>query len=231
MGSPSVGSDTIFKTLSPYGAAVFGGTLHWSLPANGRPGDWMEVHGPLRTCENGLHLAIGPQVVEFLGPSLWIAEYEDADDTIDAAVKIVTRRARIVERVDGWNHEVARRWSVDIAELVLPIFEAYHPDESGPREALVLARQGDRDAAVWMATQARFNMQHVEMSPAASGALKAVCECPQWHTTRINEHARRTAKAAIRAFKEYGMDRQAAQRMLFAWLCRYLNGQIAPEIF
>lgn len=191
----------------------------------------MEVVGPLRTCENGLHLAIGPQIVEFLGPTLWVAEYEDTDDLIDAGVKIVVRRARVLEQVEVWTYDVAIRWTLDICDLVVPVFES-HTGDGGLRDAIFAARDGKREFATAIAWDTRDRWMGREIDRAAQQAAEAVYEAVLWKIssrrstaeTRINEHARRSAKHVIRVFRlAYGTDRLAAQRVLFTWLLRYLN--------
>lgn len=42
------------------GKSCHGGTLTWSLPVDGNPGEWHNVDGKITLCENGLHVTTNP---------------------------------------------------------------------------------------------------------------------------------------------------------------------------
>ena len=117
----------------------------WSLPtknADGswEPGDWWEVTGPLVPCENGLHLCNGEeQLLERLGPLICEAEYDG--ERLDAADKVVVRRARLTRIVETWDARTARLFACDCAERVLPLFERVRPNDNRPRQAIETARR------------------------------------------------------------------------------------------
>ena len=93
---------TLFKVLGDNGACYHGGRGRWHLPANGQPGRWMpSIRGKLEACERGYHLCTLAQLPAWLGPTIWIAEYDG--ERLDQSDKIVVRRARLAERVEPWN--------------------------------------------------------------------------------------------------------------------------------
>ena len=47
----------------------------WSLPSGGKPGDWHEVKGDIRTCSNGLHLTTDPMRWLKPGYRIFVAEH------------------------------------------------------------------------------------------------------------------------------------------------------------
>ena len=66
-----------------------------------RPGVWLEARGPLDVCRSGAHLLRVQDLAHWLHEELWRAEIEG--EWIEGGDCIVARRARITERVDGWN--------------------------------------------------------------------------------------------------------------------------------
>jgi hypothetical protein len=87
------------------GCSVHGGTLEWSLPEDGKPGDWHEVQGPLVQCENGLHLTLDPSHVWHphrfgASPEAYLVEAEGieiGDPAHDP--EVVARRVRLLRRL------------------------------------------------------------------------------------------------------------------------------------
>lgn len=201
--------------------------MHWSLPQKGEPGEWMEVApDPLRICKNGLHLAIGPAVVNWLGQTLYIAQYDDEDDTIDGGVKIVVRRARLLYRIDEWTSSVARAWSIDVALLVLPVFEAACPNDSRPRDAIMAAKTGHSPEVRgygWEPSHFAHKDRAVEAAARAAG------ECVYAGEAGYGKNApRRVAKNVIRAYRAFGLGQSEAQAVLYGLLLRYLSGVVVP---
>ena len=109
--------DLLFKVLDTDGRPVNGGKGTWPLPRNGKPGKWLKVEGPLVPCSNGLHLCRPDQLIEWLGPTLWIAEA--GKERIVEPGKIVVRRARLLRQVETWNEKNARLFACDCAHRAL----------------------------------------------------------------------------------------------------------------
>ena len=137
----------IFKVLDLDGSARMGNGK-WYLPKGKRPGKWMpKIEGELIACQNGYHLCRDEQVLCWLGPALFEAEYRG--EMLDHEDKIVVREARLLRRFDRWDERNARLFAADCAEHVLPIFEKKYPKDDRPRKAIEAAREfarGEIDA-------------------------------------------------------------------------------------
>jgi len=133
-------TERLFKVLDDDGTCFHGGHGQWSLPHDGEPGDWMpEINGELEPCKNGYHLCRESDLVRWLGPAIYEAEYRG--DRVDADDKIVVREARLIRRLDTWNDRTARLFACDCAESVLHIYERSYPDDRRPRNAIEVARR------------------------------------------------------------------------------------------
>jgi hypothetical protein len=120
--------------LNEDGSPFHGGTGSWSLPHDGQPGDWMPpIEGDLVPCKNGYHLCREGDLLTWLGPAIFAAEYRG--ERVDAEDKIVVREARLLRRLN-WNERTARLFACDCAERVLPIFEREYPNDKRPRNAI-----------------------------------------------------------------------------------------------
>jgi hypothetical protein len=129
---------TLYKVTNLDGTPSHGGSGKWSLPRDGRPGKWMLTIEALIPCESGYHLCDGElQLLEWLGPAIWIAEA--GGKRIDDSNKVVVQRARLVERVRGWTEIAARLFACDCAEHTLHLFERVC-DDPYPRIAIETAR-------------------------------------------------------------------------------------------
>src|SRR5262245_31551424 len=107
-----------FKVLGPEQRSHHGGTGAW------RKGQWRSVKGELIPCENGIHYCGRDHLVRWLGPTIWVFEDGTPDETIDAGNKLVTRKGRVVERLETWNETTARLFAADCAEAVLHLIPA-----------------------------------------------------------------------------------------------------------
>src|SRR3990170_3951984 len=103
-------NETLYKVLGTRQSAFHGGDGRWTK------GRWRSVKGELVPCESGLHLCRLKDLRDWLGPQIWIAEYEG--ERLDSGNKVVVRRARIVERTP-WNDRTARLFACDCAERAL----------------------------------------------------------------------------------------------------------------
>src|SRR5690606_21686236 len=96
---------TLFKALNGY-EPVHGGDGRY--PGVGR---WTRHLDPawLQPCVYGYHLTRGPQVLGWLGPTLYVAEACPDHPPVDDGNKLVTCRVRLVRRLDRCDETSARR--------------------------------------------------------------------------------------------------------------------------
>ena len=109
-------TERLFKVLNVDGSSCHGGSLQWGLP-KGRPGRWHQVSGELIPCENGLHLCREKDLLDWLGPAIFLAEARG--ERIEETDKVVVREARLVRRIDTWNDRTARLFAVACARRAL----------------------------------------------------------------------------------------------------------------
>ena len=125
----------VYKVLHADGRAFHGGSGSWPLP-KGKPGRWLTVKGELVPCGNGLHLCRRQDLVRWLGPAIFEAEYDG--ELVDGGDKIVVRKARLLRRIDTWNETTARLFAADCAESVVHLIPE---SDRGPfTEAIRVAR-------------------------------------------------------------------------------------------
>ena len=169
-------SELLFKVLDEKGRPCNGGHGEWPLPRNGKPGKWLKVEGELVPCRNGLHLCTPEQLVDWLGPTIWLAEA--GKERIDAGDKTVVRRARLLSRVETWDEKSARLFACDCAHraLLRERRAGREPDArswDAVRIARALARgkatEQDR-AAAWAAAEAAAWAAAWAATWAATGA-------------------------------------------------------------
>ena len=122
-----------WKILNPDRTAFHGGNGQWP-----EAGEWLEVSGKLVACKHGLHLCRKPDLVHWLGPTIWEAEAEG--EQIETEDKVVVRKARLVRQLNTWNERTARLFACDCAESVLPIYERFNTS-TAPRETIAVARR------------------------------------------------------------------------------------------
>jgi hypothetical protein len=139
MRRPPMG-ERLFKVLNEDGSCFHGGQGKWSLPQDGHPGDWMPlIEGELVPCQHGYHLCRGDDLLEWLGPVIYEAEYRG--DRVDADDKIVVREARLLRRLETWTDRTARLFTCDCVERVLYIYEGVFPGDERPRVAIETSRR------------------------------------------------------------------------------------------
>jgi hypothetical protein len=175
---------TLYKFTNADGSSAHGGHGKWHL------GRWRSVSGPLVPCRRGLHLCREQNLMLWLAPALWEAEADG--EVIEAADKVVARRARIVRRVEAWNDRTARLFAADCAEHLLPLFEADFPTDDRPRKAIETARrfadgkasreemaaaQAAAGAAAW---DAAWDAARAAAWDAAQAAARAAARVAAW---------------------------------------------------
>ena len=124
-----------YKVTGEDGRPCHGGTGKWT------PGKWRTIREakPLVPCRTGFHLVEAKDLLTWLGPVIWEAEFDG--ESIDHGDKLVVRKARITRRVETWNERTARLFAADCAERVLSIFEKKRPNDGRVREAIAVARR------------------------------------------------------------------------------------------
>ena len=139
----------LFKVLDNM-KSCHGGTHTW------KAGEWVRVEGELIPCQRGIHLCREQDLIEWLGPEIWAAEYR-GDEFIIAENKVVVREARITTKYENWNETTARLIACDFAEKVVHLCG----DDPRPAEAIRVARlfangQATKNelAAAWNAARA-----------------------------------------------------------------------------
>ena len=87
----------LYKVLVD-GKSCYGGTLAWSLPSDGAPGDWHRVDGQLSMCNRGIHLTSDPASWWVNGCRVYEAEAEEIAG-VDGDSKTLCRGARLMREL------------------------------------------------------------------------------------------------------------------------------------
>jgi len=216
-----------YKLVGLAGEALYGkGT--WDLPKNGRPGKPWRVRGPLEYYKNGIHAVRREHLVKWLGPRIFTFQYV-GDEILEADDKVLGREGFLMREFEAWNERSARLFAADCAERVLHFFEAKHPNDMRPREAIEAARQfarGEIDAAAllmaWVAAWvAAWEAAESTVGVSARSAARAVAR------SAVGLAAWDTAQSTARGAAQLAAESAAAER---AWqterLFDYLEGRI-----
>ena len=94
-----------YKFLDADGLGLFSG-MAWPLP-NGSPGDWVEAEVDL--CRSGIHACRAADLSYWLAPALY--EIELDGDIVEAGLKVVAPRARLVRHIEAWNDDSREEYS------------------------------------------------------------------------------------------------------------------------
>ena len=180
----SIDGPKLYKILDFHGQARYG-VGAWHLPVGKRPGKWMpKIEGELEPCRNGYHLARQRDLLDWLGPEIFEAEYRG--EIIEADNKVVVREARLLRRVSGWNETTARLFAADCARHVLLIFEKGHPNDGRPRRAIEAARAYARGEIDDAARAARAAAWAAGAAAWAAGAARAAER--KWQEQRLLDY-------------------------------------------
>ena len=135
----------LYKVLGLDGSARIG-KGKWLLPRGSRPGEWMPpIEGELVACKCGYHLCRRADLIHWIGPAIYEAEYRG--ERIETDDKIVVREARLVRTIETWNEKTARLFACDCAERALKHYERKYPNDDRPRKAIEIARRFARGEA------------------------------------------------------------------------------------
>jgi len=208
----------LFKVLNEDGTSCHGGCGAWSLPSDDTPGEWMPaIEGKLIACENGYHLCRKRDLLEWLGPAIFEAEYRG--ERMDTDNKVVVREARLLRRLN-WCERVARLFACDCAERVLSVFEVEYPGDDRPRRAIATARRyavgevifkelaAAKTAASDAASDAAWDAASDAAWVAARAAARAAAGATAWNAAW--DAARDATWAAARAARAATRDASAA---------------------
>jgi hypothetical protein len=208
----------LYKVLGEGRVPYHGGKGVWPAPTKRGPGRWRSARGPLVLCENGLHLCRAKDLVSWLGPEIWEAEYEG--EIVDGGDKVVVRKARLVRKCERWDERTARLFAYDCAEHVLPIYEKRRPGDDRPRKAIETARRyangeatkKELDAARAAARDAAWDAARDAARDAGDAAWAAAWDA-----------ARNAVRAAARA-AAWEAARDAEREWQTERLMEYLDG-------
>ena len=157
-------TDLLFKVLGEDRRPFHGGQGQWP-----EPGVWTETRKVV-ACRSGWHLCRPQHLMQWLGPTIWLAEADG--EVVETADKIVAPRARLIRQLP-WDERAARLFAADCAERVLPLFESACPGDDRPRRAIEVARAFAEGRATAAARDAAW--------AAAWDAER------QWQTARLME--------------------------------------------
>lgn len=223
--------DTLFKALDGVNP-VNGGDGRY--PGVGR---WTRHLDPdrLEPCRYGFHLARGPQVLEWLAPTLYVAEACPDHSPVEAGGKVVTCRVRLVERLDRWDETTARLFAADCAEAALLGERACGRE---PDERSWLAVEAARRFARGEIGRAELSDARYAAEYAAGYAARYATESAAWSAAGSAAwYAARSAAwyaagyaAAVYAAARDAAARDAARRTQFDRLVLYLTGADLPPV-
>jgi len=104
--------EILYKVLDKRGYSCYGGIGQWFLPekqkdGTWKPGRWMpKIKGKLVPCQNGYHLCRENNILDWLGESIFEAEYKG--EILERSDKVVVREARLLRKYENWNEKTAR---------------------------------------------------------------------------------------------------------------------------
>lgn len=197
-------NEKLYKVLAEDGEPYYGGVGTWSLPTKNddgtwTPGEWMPVvEGELVPCENGYHLCRADDLVYWLGPKIYEAEYRG--ERIDDDTKIVVREARLLHEYENWNDKTARLfacWCVrqvwylledERSQTAVEVAERYANGEA-TYEKLAAAGAAARDAA-GDAAEAAASAAASAAAWAAWDAAGAAAVAAAWDVDRTTQSKR-----------------------------------------
>ena len=183
---------TLYKITGENGESFHGGTGKWTA------GKWRTIPAKSKIvpCVTGFHLVEAKDLVSWLGPVIWEAEYEG--ESVDHGDKIVVRKARVTRKLDTWNERTARLFAADCAEHVLSLFEKRYPDDKRPRETIGVARRFARGEATReeldAARDAAWDAARAAAWNAAWAAARAAARDAAWNAARDAETSWQTVR-------------------------------------
>jgi len=183
-----------------------------------KPGEWVEAHGKLVGCQNGIHVTGLYESFDWFSDEAWLVEV-DGESFWHEESKLVCRRARLVERLP-WDERIARLFAVDCAEHVLANFVQQYPHDPRPLQAIATARRfADGKASVVKLNAAqsaaryaarsvtrsvtRYAAESAARSAAPSAANNAAQYAAQYAAESAGWSAAESAKSAAQSTARY----------------------------
>ena len=115
---------------------------------------------------------------------------------------------------NGSDHLALALWAADCAERTLPLFEAGHPDDKRPREAISAARRWAKDKLSISAARQFALAAHAAAREASSDAARQAARAAGHAaaTAHMHKHAPHAADYAIKAVTARGGDGAAEEQ-------------------
>ena len=161
---------TYYKVLGENGKPHHGGMGQWYLPTGKHPGRWMPKIANIKPCQRGYHVVNSSQLVQWLGPCIFIVEVRG--EATFQKDKSVHAQARLLRQLTTWNERTARLFAADCAEHVLPLFTKRYPNDNRP----ALAIQAARDF-----TENRITANRLAAAWATAGAVSDAAGAAAWN--------------------------------------------------
>lgn len=151
--------------------------------------------GNLVMCAKGLHASVHPFDALHYAPGPVLRVVECGGDIIKGEDKLICRERIEIARIDATD--ILRAFAVDCAARVLPLFEAEHPNDRRPREALEVATRyligeatdaeldAARDAAWAAARDAARDAARAAAGAAARAAARVAARAAAWAAARV----------------------------------------------
>jgi len=180
-------------------------------------------------CERGWHACRWEDAIYHIAAELWVCELDGK--IVEGDDKVVGERLRLVEQVPI----DVRLWAVDIAEHVLPIFEADQPGDGRPRETLAVTRRFLNGDATLQELQAASAAGAAAWAAAWAAADASAAAWAAWAARDAAAWAAWAARAAARAAAEAaGAAARAARAAEQAWQTDRLlvhYGHLDPTLY
>lgn len=181
-----------------YKVVAANGSAHHAVTDTGRwrKGRPRSVRGELAYPKNGIFYSSRDRLVWWLGPAIWTFEDLTPDETINIGNELMTRRGRIVERLEAWNDSLARTFAADCAEGVLHLIPQV---DRAPFAAAIQAARDYADGLIGSsALAAAWSAAASSMAWSAAGwsAVWAAWPPNGWETTSGRGWAARTRAGA-----------------------------------
>ncbi len=186
---------------------------------------WRTVSGDLVPCRRGIHYAAGPQILEWLDTELWAFEDGAPDDAIDAGDKMVTRRGRVLERVQTWTPAVAQELAYYAADravrvhAVAALRAAGLPERAAGLAALAPVVDADSAAAARDAARAASYAASTAGDAALAARYAASAASDAAGAARYAAWAARYAAGAA----SYAASTAGEREHLYEWLLTRLG--------
>ncbi len=110
-----------YKFLAAGGRGPVSG-FQWPLPQLEAAGAWVSAGGPLEPCVRGAHVCRPNELAFWIHDELWEAEIDGA--TIEGVDCLVAERARLLRRVEAWQHGGAKRFTEACVQHALELARA-----------------------------------------------------------------------------------------------------------